>query len=43
MSQEEQPGFWLVGDYPNSGYQEPIPDEQPVDYVRDDKTADLPF
>ena len=44
MSREEQPDFWLIGDYPNSGYQEPIPDEQPKDYVVvDDKTADLPF
>ncbi len=41
MSLEEQ---WLVGDDPNSGYEEPIPDEPPKDYVVvDDKTAELPF
>lgn len=44
MSREEQPDFWLVGDYQNSGYQEPTPDEQPKDYVVvDDKTDELPF
>lgn len=44
MSIEEQHGFQLVGDYPNSGYEDPIPDEQPKDYVVvDDKTDDLPF
>ena len=44
MSLEEQQSFQLVGDYSNSGYQEPIPDEQPKDYVvADDLTADLPF
>ena len=40
---QEQQSFQLVGDYPNSGYEEPIPDEQPKDYVVDDKTDDLPF
>ena len=40
---EEQCGLQLVCDYPNSGYEEPIPDEQPVDYVVDTKTADLDF
>lgn len=44
MSREEQCGFQLVGDYPNSGYEEPIPDEPPKDYVVvDDKTDELPF
>ena len=44
MSREEQLGFQLVGDYPNSGYEEPVPLEQPVDYVIvDTKTADLDF
>ena len=43
MSIEEQCGLQLVCDYPNSGYEEPIPDEQPVDYVVDTKTADLYF
>ena len=44
MSREEQLGFQLVGDYPNSGYEEPVPDDQPKDYVViDDQTADLPF
>ena len=41
---QEQPDFWLVGDYPNSGHEEPIPDEPPKDYVVvDDKTDELPF
>ena len=44
MNLKEQCGLQLVGDYPNSGYEEPIPDEQPVDYVIvDTKTADLDF
>ena len=44
MSREEQLGFQLVGDYPNSGYEEPVPDDQPKDYVViDDQTADLQF
>ena len=44
MSIEEQCGLQLVCDYPNSGYEEPIPDEPPKDYVVvDDKTDELPF
>jgi len=44
LQMQEQSDFWLVGDYPNSGYQEPIPDEQPKYYVVvDDKTDELPF
>ena len=42
-SLEEQCGLQLVGDYPNSGYEEPIPDEPPKDYVVDTQTADLDF
>lgn len=44
IQMQEQQSFQLVGDYPSSGYEEPIPDEQPKDYVVvDDQTADLPF
>ena len=44
MNSEERLGFQLVGDYPNSGHEEPTPDEQPKDYVViDDQTDDLPF
>ena len=44
IQMQEQQSFQLVGDYPNSGYEEPIPDEQPKDYVVvDDKTDDLQF
>ena len=44
LQMQEQQGFDLVGDYPNSGYEEPIPDEPPKDYVVvDDKTDELPF
>ena len=44
MQQEELPDYWLTGDRPSSGYEEPIPDEPPKDYVViDDKTDELPF